>query len=82
MYTSPRQKYFKQKLQLRSAYHMILHQNESTKNFSAILAGSMKKKSAQPAWVKHLTQAAWADLYCRIQTAKMAENFFGGFILV
>ena len=29
---SPRQKYFKQKLQLRSAYHMILHQNESTKN--------------------------------------------------
>ena len=39
-------------------------------------------KSAQPAWVKLLTQAAWADLYCRIQTGKMAENFFGGFILV
>ena len=31
MYISHRQKYFKQKLQLRSAYHMILHQNESTK---------------------------------------------------
>ena len=52
-YSSPRQKYFKQKLQLRSAYHMILHQNESTKNFSAILAGSLwQDKSAQPAWVK------------------------------
>ena len=39
-------------------------------------------KSAQSAWVKSLTQAARADLYCRSQTAKMAENFFGGFILV
>ena len=39
-------------------------------------------KSAHAAWVKRLTQAGWADLYCRIQTAKMAENFFGGFILV
>ena len=39
-------------------------------------------KSAHAAWVKHLTQAGWADLYCRIQPTKMAENFFGGFILV
>ena len=39
-------------------------------------------KSAHAAWVKRLTQAGWADLYCRIQTAKMAEKFFGGFILV
>ena len=39
-------------------------------------------KSAHAAWVKRLTQAGWADLYCRIQTAKMAEKIFGGFILV
>ena len=39
-------------------------------------------KSAQPAWVKLLTQAAWADLSCHIEPAKMAEIFFGGFILV
>ena len=29
-----------------------------------------------------LTQAAWADQSCHIEPAKMAENFFGGFILV
>ena len=34
-------------------------------------------KSAQPAWVKLLTQASWADLYCRIEPAKMAEKIFG-----
>ena len=39
-------------------------------------------KSAQPAWVKSLTQAGWADLSCHNQEAKMAEKFFGGFILV
>ena len=39
-------------------------------------------KSAQAAWVKRLTQAGWADLYCHIQPAKMAEIFFVGFILV
>ena len=33
LYTSRRQKYFKHNLQLRSAYHMILDQNESTKKF-------------------------------------------------
>ena len=32
-WASPRQKYFKYKLQLRSTYHMILDQNESTKIF-------------------------------------------------
>ena len=39
-------------------------------------------KSAHAAWVKCLTQAAWADQSCHIEPAKMAENFFGGFILV
>ena len=53
------------------------------KKFSAILAGSIRQyRSAHAAWVKSLTQAGWANLYCRIQTAKIAENFFGGFILV
>ena len=39
-------------------------------------------KSPQPPWVKRLTQAGWADLFCRFEPAKMAENVFGGFILV
>ena len=29
-----------------------------------------------------LTQAAWADQSCHIEPPKMAEKFFGGFILV
>ena len=39
---SRRQKYFKHNLQLRFAYHMILHQNESTKNFFSHF-GSLKE---------------------------------------
>ena len=53
------------------------------KNFSAILASWLwQDKSAQPAWVKLLTQAAWADSSCHNQEAKMAEKNFGRFILV
>ena len=48
------------------------------------------EKSRKPAGLKKrgiwstvtVTQAGWADLYCRIQPAKMAEIFFGGLILV
>ena len=63
---------------------MILHQNESTKKiFSAILAGSIKRnKSAQPAYFQFGSKASWADLFCLIEPSKMAEDFFGGFILV
>ena len=62
---------------------MILDQNKSTKNFLAILAGTIKQnKSAQPAYFLFGSKASWADLFRLIEPAKMAENFFGGFILV
>ena len=38
-YISRRQKYFKHKLQSRSAYHTILDQNESTKIFFGHFGG-------------------------------------------
>ena len=53
------------------------------KIFSANLAGSKRQnKSTQPAWVKRLSQAGWADLFHHFEPAKMTEKKFGGFILV
>ena len=53
------------------------------KKISAILAGSIKQnKSAQPAYFWFGSKASWADLFRLIEPAKMAEKFFGGFILV
>ena len=41
-----------------------------------------QNKSAQPAYFRFGSKASWADLFRLIEPAKMAENFFGGFILV
>ena len=52
------------------------------KNFSAILAGSIKQnKSAQPAYFQFGIKASWADLFHLFEPTKMAKKF-GRFILV
>ena len=78
MYDSPRQKYFKHKLQLRYAYHMILDQNELTKIFFGHFGRPKKTKMlclACPTWFSG--RAGQAEHFRFFGPAKMAKKIFG-----
>ena len=75
-YISPRQKYFKYKLQLRFTYHMILDQNESTKIFFGRNCQAQLIDLPSQACYQTGSKAGWADLFRFIKPVNLAQNIF------